>query len=122
MSETNARRRGAIDYIELPSNDLTKSESFFSELFGWTFQSYSPEYLAFNDGHTDGGFYVSDLKANTENGSALVVFYHEDLENLCKQVTNLGGSIKKEIFSFPGGRRFHFTDLTGNEYAVWSDK
>lgn len=27
----------------------------------------------------------------------------------------------KSIFSFPGGRRFHFSDPNGNEYAVWSD-
>lgn len=33
----------------------------------------------------------------------------------------LGGNIVKPIFAFPGGRRFHFTDPSGNEYAVWSD-
>jgi predicted enzyme related to lactoylglutathione lyase len=32
-----------------------------------------------------------------------------------------GGVIVKEIFSFPGGRRFHFTDCNGNELAVWGD-
>ncbi|TCK18554.1 hypothetical protein DFR30_1832 [Thiogranum longum] len=29
----------------------------------------------------------------------------------------------KQVFgwSFPGGRRFHFTEPSGNEFAVWSD-
>ena len=31
-----------------------------------------------------------------------------------------GGTIVKPIFSFPGGRRFHFTDPNGNELSVWS--
>jgi predicted enzyme related to lactoylglutathione lyase len=32
------------------------------------------------------------------------------------------GSITKDIFSFPGGKRFHFVDPSENELAVWSDK
>jgi len=36
-------------------------------------------------------------------------------------ILGAGGSIIKPIFSFPGGRRFHFTDPNGNEFAVWSD-
>jgi len=26
------------------------------------------------------------------------------------------------VFDFPGGKRFHFSDPTGNEFAVWSKK
>ena len=33
-----------------------------------------------------------------------------------------GGIIVKPPFSFPGGRRFHFMDPSGNELAVWSDR
>ena len=32
------------------------------------------------------------------------------------------GKIVKDIFTFPGGRRFHFSDPSGNELAVWSTK
>jgi hypothetical protein len=66
-------------------------------------------------------FYKSDLSAIIENGSALIVFYSQELENTQAKIEQAGGVIKKEIFSFPGGRRFHFTDPSGNEYAVWSD-
>ena len=108
-----------INYIELPAGDLPRINKFFTDLFGWTFTEYGPEYLAFNDGNLDGGFYKSDLKATTENGSALVIFYHDDLETIQKKVLEVGGRIEKEIFSFPGGRRFHFLDPHGNEYAIW---
>jgi hypothetical protein len=51
-----------------------------------------------------------------------VVIYSGDLAGMQTKVQAAGGAIVKEIFSFPGGRRFHFTDPGGNELAVWSDK
>jgi predicted enzyme related to lactoylglutathione lyase len=111
-----------IDYIELPAADLDAVEAFYSKTFGWTFTDYGPEYRAFNDGKLDGGFFKSDLKSNSSHGAALVVLYADDLEAAREAVVANGGSICKEIFSFPGGRRFQFLDPHGNELAVWSDK
>jgi predicted enzyme related to lactoylglutathione lyase len=111
-----------IDYIELPAADLDAVEAFYSKTFGWTFTDYGPEYRAFNDGKLDGGFYRSDLKSCTSNGAALVVLYADQLEATEEKVVANGGSICKEIFSFPGGRRFQFLDPHGNELAIWSDK
>lgn len=111
-----------IDYIELPGSNFEQLETFYSQTFGWTFQDYGPEYRAFNDGGLDGGFYKSDLKSSTAQGAALVILYAVDLEATHAQVLAAGGSICKEIFSFPGGRRFHFLDPHGNELAVWSEK
>jgi len=52
----------------------------------------------------------------------LLVFYSKDLERDVARVQELGATISKEIFSFPGGRRFHFVDPVGTEYAIWSDR
>lgn len=111
-----------IDYIELPANDLTKAKSFYSAVFEWNFEDYGSEYCAFNDGRLDGGFYKSLQNASTENGSALVVLYATNLEATLNRVKVHGGTIIRDIFAFPGGRRFHFTDSNGNELAVWSDQ
>ena len=111
-----------IDYVEFPASDLDATKSFFSTVFGWSFQDYGPDYTAFSNAGLDGGFFKSDLQANTANGSALVVFYSNNLEETRSKVMDAGGSITKEIFSFPGGRRFHFREPSGNEFAVWSDK
>ncbi len=69
----------------------------------------------------DGGFYLSQLHSSAKNGAALVIFYSEDLEAHYQKIVAAGGTIVQEIFSFPGGRRFHFTDPANNELAVWTD-
>jgi len=110
-----------INYVELPSTDLAATKAFFSATFGWAFADYGPDYTAFSNAGIDGGFYRSDLVASTDHGSALVVFYSDDLEATQAKVEATGGSIIRPTFAFPGGRRFHFADPNGNEYAVWSD-
>ena len=88
---------------------------------GWSFTDYGPEYTAFSNAGIDGGFYRSDLAASSVTGGALIVFYSSDLEKTKSKIENAGGSVVMPVFRFPGGRRFHFTDPNGNEYAVWSD-
>jgi len=110
-----------INYIEFPAKDLQVARTFFSEVFDWSFTDYGPEYVAFSNAGIDGGFYQSDLVASTITGSALIVFYSSDLDRTQSKVKTAGGSVLKPVFSFPGGRRFHFADPNGNEYAVWSD-
>ena len=110
-----------INYVEFPARDMEAAKAFFTQAFGWSFVDYGPEYTAFSDEGLDGGFYKSELNASTENGSALIVFYSNQLEQTQSKIAGAGGTIVKPTFSFPGGRRFHFQDPNGNEYAVWSD-
>ena len=91
-------------------------------MFGWSFTDFGPDYTAFSGAGIDGGFFHSPLAADTGNGSVLVVFYSEALEQTRDKIEAAGGRVVKPIFSFPGGRRFHFADPNGNEYAVWSDR
>ncbi|MEN3370497.1 MAG: uncharacterized protein V7609_2640 [Verrucomicrobiota bacterium] len=111
-----------IDYIEMPSKDLGLTKEFFSQLFGWSFQDYGPEYAAFDDGRMTGGFFASKITASVAAGAPLIVFYATELEKASAEVARLGGKITREIFEFPGGRRFHFEAPGGGEFAVWSDK
>lgn len=110
-----------INYVEFPAKDIEATKAFFNSAFGWTFVDYGPEYTAFSNEGLDGGFYKSDLSVSTEAGSALIVFYSEDIERTQSKIENAGGTIIKPIYSFPGGRRLHFVDPNGNEYSVWSD-
>lgn len=110
-----------INYVEFPARDIEATKQFFATAFNWSFVDYGPEYTAFSDEGIDGGFFKSDLSSSTENGSALVVFYSNDIEKTQAKIQEAGGTVVKSIFSFPGGRRFHFCDPSGNEYAVWSD-
>lgn len=111
-----------VDYLEFAARDLGATKAFFAEVFGWSFEDYGPEYTAFHNASIDGGFYAADLAADPDRGSALVVFYSHDLEATQAKVLAAGGAIAKETFAFPGGRRFHFREPSGNEFAVWSDQ
>jgi predicted enzyme related to lactoylglutathione lyase len=109
-----------INYVEYPARDLAGTKRFFQQVFGWAFEDYGPDYAAFSGQGLDGGFFKSGLAARTDRGSALVVFRSENLEDTLARVVAAGGEVVKPIFSFPGGRRFHFTEPSGNEFAVWS--
>lgn len=112
----------AISYVEFPARDLNATKTFFQSVFDWAFVDYGPDYTSFSSPGLDGGgFYKADLAASTETGSALIVLYSKDLEATQASVIEAGGKIVKPIFSFPGGRRFHFAEPSGNELAVWSE-
>ncbi len=110
-----------INYVELPATDIEGTKSFFKQVFGWEFVDYGPEYTAFSNEGLDGGFFKSTMSATTKSGSALIVFYSKNLQQTLTKIRSAGGEILKPIFTFPGGHRFHFSDPSGNEFAVWSD-
>ena len=109
---------GRIDYVEIPVTDLNMAREFFVGLFGWTFQEWGPDYYSFSDGRLECGMRRADEPAPASG--VLLVFYSEDLERDVGRVKELGATISQEIFSFPGGQRFHFVDPVGNEYAMWT--
>lgn len=118
MSDSSSNEK-RIDYIEFAATDIEATKQFYSDVFGWTFEDYGPDYTSFADGRIAGGFF----RAETAGGrSPLVVIYSAHLEEIEARVRAAGATIVKEIFSFPGGRRFQFLDVNGNELAVWSDK
>ena len=113
------RSENRIDYIEIPVTDPAKARDFFAKLMGWQFQEWGDDYISFSDGNMDGGFRRSDNPAPATG--VLVVFFSSDLERDYERVVELGATISQETFSFPGGRRFHFVDPVGNEYAIWAE-
>jgi uncharacterized protein len=111
------REDGKIDYVEFPAGDLAATKGFYAQAFGWSFTDYGPAYAAMSEG-LDGGF---DANAAEAARKPLIVLYAHDLEALEAKVRAAGGAIARPIYSFPGGRRFHFTDPSGNELAVWGE-
>lgn len=111
-----------IDYIEIPSQDIARSREFFSALLGWAFTDYGPDYTSFEDGRIAGGFFQSEQVSLTAQGAALPVIYTEALEQMRDEALRLGATITRDIFDFPGGRRFQFTEPGDSEFAIWSDR
>ena len=115
-------RENHIDYVEFPGTsqqNFAAVKRFYSEVFGWSFQDWGPEYSDTKDSGTACGFSAA---AEHRPTSPLVVLYASNLEAARERVIKAGGRISKEIVSFPGGRRFHYVDPAGNQLGVWSDK
>lgn len=117
MAQNDHDRR--VDYIEFGATDLGRTKEFYEKVFGWRFQDYGPDYTSFQDGRLSGGF-TKDAPVRPAN--PLVVIYAVQLEAIETKVKQAGGKIVRTTYSFPGGRRFHFTDPSGNELAVWTDQ
>ena len=45
-----------INYVEYPACNLASTKQFFSDVFGWVFTDYGPDYTAFNQQGIEGGF------------------------------------------------------------------
>lgn len=114
-----AHQHHTIDYIEFGAVDLAAAKTFYAAAFGWEFTDYGPEYVGIrNDQGEFGGF---RLEESVASGGPLVILYSVELEESLRRVRSAGGQITREIFVFPGGRRFQFRDPSGNELAVWSE-
>ncbi len=111
-------RDNKIDYIEFNATDISATKIFYSAVFGWKFTDYGPHYSSFEDGRIAGGF----AQGTVAPAGTLIVIYVDDLAAAEARVKQCGGKVTKEPFTFPGGSRFHFSDPSGNELAVWHEE
>ncbi|SIN19592.1 hypothetical protein SAMN04489832_3863 [Micromonospora cremea] len=123
MSEPSPHRHHAIDYVELTVTDLDRAKRFYAEAFDWQFNDYGPGYAGIRSPHGDSAAEVGGLRADQEvrTGGPLVLLYSTDLDRSVQAVEDAGGQVVNGPYEFPGGRRFHFTDPSGNELGVWSE-
>ena len=108
-----------VDYVEIPVTDVRRAKQFYQQVFQWPFTDFGDDYSSFADGRLTGGLRKVE---RTVRPGVLVVIYARDLAATQDRVVKAGGRIVVQTHEFPGGRRFHFTDPSGNELAVWSDR
>ena len=111
----------AIDYVELTVTDLPRAETFYADAFAWRFTHYGPQYAGIQGprGGEVGGLRLDDTAP--AGGGPLVLLFSADLDRSVQAVRDAGGTVVTEPYAFPGGRRFHFADPSGNELGVWGD-
>jgi len=104
-----------INYVELAVGDTAAAKAFYETAFGWSLAAFGPSYAATMTGDVDLG-----LQGDLEEAPAapLAVIEVCGLDAWPDRVTAAGGTVVRPIFAFPGGRRFHFRDPSGNELAV----
>jgi predicted enzyme related to lactoylglutathione lyase len=115
-------RHHTIDYVELAVTDLERAKRFYASAFGWRFTDYGPEYAGIQGpgGEADPEAGGLRLDAEVTMGGPLILLYSEDLDQTLSAVTAAGGRVVDGPYDFPGGRRFHFLDPSGNQLGVWS--
>lgn len=120
---SDAHRHHALDYVELGVADLERAKRFYAEAFGWQFNDYGPQYAGIRapggGGGEVGGLRQDDVVRT--GGGPLVLLYSTDLDTTVEAVRAAGGVLVAGPYEFPGGRRFHFTDPSGNELGVWTE-
>ena len=126
MSEHRHGIHHTIDYIELPVTDLAAAQEFYRAAFGWEFVSYGDGYAGIRTaaeapGDEAGGLRLSE-SGEIARGGSFVLMYSDDLDATLAAVAAAGGAVVDGPYAFPGGRRFHFTDPSGNELGVWAVK
>ena len=109
-------------YIELPAKDLAATKSFYGNVFGWEFKDWGDAYVEITGAGVEGGFALASEERQPSDQGALVIVYSDDLVKSEQAVADHGGTISMEPFDFPGGRRFHFLDPSGNELGVWTKR
>ncbi|WP_026940874.1 VOC family protein [Hellea balneolensis] len=109
-----------FNYIELPTTDMMAMKAFYKSVFGWDYIDYGPSYSAITGAGMDGGFDAEAGARKPSDQGALIVLYSDNLEATEHAVIAANAEITMPIFRFPGGRRFHFKDPSGNELAVWT--
>jgi uncharacterized protein len=104
-----------IDFIELPCGDTSLAGDFYAAAFGMAFTAFGPTYACTLTGDVDLGLQADPPERSP---APLPVIRVDDLEAATLAVARAGGTITREIFAYPGGRRFHFRDPAGNELAA----
>ena len=117
----------SIDYVELPVTDMQAARDFYGAAFGWSFTSYGEGYSGIRtsaeaDGDEAGGLSLAEsASGGGSRGGPFVLLFSDDLDATLAAVTAAGGEIVNGPYDFPGGRRFHFVDPSGNELGVWAE-
>lgn len=124
MSEPSPHRHHAIDYVEFTVTNLAEAKRFYADAFGWEFNDYGPAYAGIRSPHGDSAAEVGGLREDqaVQAGGPLVLLYSADLDRSVQAVKEAGGQVVNGPYEFPGGRRFHFTDPSGNELGVWAER
>ena len=121
MAESTHRHH-ALDYIEIPVVDVAAAKQFYGSAFGWAFNDYGPDYAGIQDPARPRAEVGGPAKADAVRpGGPLVLLFSDDLDASVEAVVSASGRIVNGPYDVPGGRRFHFTDPSGNELGVWAE-
>ena len=105
-----------LGYFTVDTPDIDKARAFFGALFGWSFDEAAsgPTYAHVADSNPPFGF----TKAERASQLPHLYFRVEDVDALCKRVTELGGKAAVPSDSATG-RSVVVSDDQGVSFSLW---
>ena len=109
----------AMDYVEINVIDLAAARAFYERAFGWEFNDYGPTYAGIKSSAGDDEVGGLNAEREPQPGGPLVLLWSDDLDASVDAVNGAGGEVTEGPYDYPGGRRFHFRDPSGNVLGVY---
>lgn len=110
----------SLVWNELQTNDVAKTQAFYSDVFGWTSETSESGYVAY---YQDGRLHCGSIAIGEDWGDVspnwLVYFLVDDLDAAAARAAELGGEIVKGPSSSPTmGRMAVVRDPQGAIFAI----
>jgi uncharacterized protein len=112
-----------INYIELPAPNMDATKAFYSQIFGWQWTDYGPGYADTATPFIVGLNATAQPCAAASDGDENVIgpftlMQTNSLDEVLALVVAAGGRVSSGPYPYPGGRRFHFVDPSGNTIGI----
>ena len=113
---------GKVCYIEIPAIDISRSVSFYKQVFGWKIRIHGDGHMAFDDGVGEvSGTWVPDRKAMTEPG-LLIYIMVDDIYTTIDAVIANGGKIVQPVGMDAPEITARFSDPAGNVLGIFQER
>jgi hypothetical protein len=112
---------GKICYLELPTDDVERSATFYAEVFGWGVRHRADGYLAFDDGvgEVSGSWVLGRTPAASPG--VLVYVWVDDVDEALGRVIANGGRVVQPVGGDPGELTARVVDPAGNIIGVYQE-
>jgi predicted enzyme related to lactoylglutathione lyase len=120
-AQTPTFGNGKICYLEMPSNDIAKSASFYSHVFNWNIRTRGDGSTSFDDGV----FQVSGvwtLDKTPVDGGIIIYIMIADMDTTKKLIESNGGTIIDSGSTVAGEQIAKFKDPAGNMMGLYEQK
>jgi len=109
---------GKICYIQIPTNDITESASFYNKVFGWNIRTRGDGSIAFDDTVNEvSGTWVLNRKPHTESG-LLIYIMVDDVAATIEAIIANGGKVVEPMSGTAPEFIATFSDLSGNVFGI----
>ena len=111
-----------ISYIEIPTTDLKKSESFFEKVFGWKFESMAnmPDRLVLKNPGQGAGAILFKTKSVPKKAAVLVRIEVDNIDERLSLIRKANGTSVQSKTLVPGqGWYAQFSTPDGCTFALW---